>query len=90
MGDDSDPFKTPIGSDITKLRYQPNFSRSTDVDKRLGALTSDEYKKFNEYLYATRPDLYTQARPFSSGKLGITFLKSSVNALPLCTGLTSE
>jgi hypothetical protein len=68
-GDDSDPFKTPIGSDITKLRFQPNFSRSTDVDKRLGALTSDEYKKFNEFLFATRPDLYTQARPFSSGKI---------------------
>jgi hypothetical protein len=74
-GDDSDPFKTPIGSDITKLRYQPNFSRSTDVDKRLGALTSDEYKKFNEYLYATRPDLYAQARPLSSGKLPASVIK---------------
>ena len=74
-GDDSDPFKTPIGSDITNLRYQPNFSRSTDVDKRLGALTSDEYKKFNEYLYATRPDLYAQARPLSSGKLPASVIK---------------
>jgi hypothetical protein len=74
-GDDSDPFKTPTGSDITKLRYQPNFSRSTDIGKRLGALTSDEYKKFNEYLYATRPDLYAQARPFSSGKLPASVIK---------------
>jgi hypothetical protein len=69
MGDDETSFKTPIGSDITKLRYQPNFSRSTDIGKRLGALTSDEYKKFNEYLYATRPDLYAKARPLSSGKI---------------------
>ena len=79
MGNDSDPFKTPIGSDITKLRYQPNFSRSTDVGKRLGALTSDEYKKFNEYLYATRPDLYAQARPFSSGKLPATIAQLLIN-----------
>ena len=79
MGDDSDPFKTPIGSDITKLRFQPNFSRSTDVDKRLGALTSDEYKKFNEFLFATRPDLYAKARPFQSGKLPATIAQLLIN-----------
>jgi hypothetical protein len=56
---------TVLGSDITKLRYQPNFSRSTDVGRRLGALTSEDYKKFNEFLFATRPDLYAQARPLS-------------------------
>jgi hypothetical protein len=75
LGEDETPFETPIGSDITKLRFQPNFSKSTDVGKRLGALTSDEYKKFNEFLYATRPDLYAKARPFSSGKLPNEILK---------------
>ena len=91
MGDDSDPFKTPIGSDITKLRYQPNFSRSTDVDKRLGALTSDEYKKFNEYLYATRPDLYTQARPFSSGKIPAIAAQFLINPTKnITTGITNS
>ena len=78
-GDDSDPFKTPTGSDITNLRFQPNFSRSTDIGKRLGALTSDEYKKFNEYLYATRPDLYAKARPFQSGKLPTTIAQLLIN-----------
>ena len=78
-GDDPDPFKTPIGSDITKLRYQPNFSRSTDVGRRLGPLTSEDYMKFNQYLYATRPDLYTQARPVSSGKLPATIIKLLAN-----------
>ena len=75
LGEDETPFETPIGSDITKLRFQPNFSKSTDVGKRLGALTSDEYKKFNEFLYATRPDLYAKARPLSSGKLPNEILK---------------
>jgi len=79
MGADETLFKTPTGSDITNLRFQPNFSRSTDVGKRLGALTSDEYKKFNEYLYATRPDLYAQARPLSSGKLPATILQLLAN-----------
>ena len=32
-------------------------------------LTSDQYRQFNEYLYSRRPDLFIEARPFSSGDL---------------------
>tara|TARA_A100000172_G_scaffold5518_1_gene3195 strand:+ start:48 stop:1244 length:1197 start_codon:yes stop_codon:yes gene_type:complete len=66
-GDDPNPFKTK-NMPISDIRMQPDLNR-------LGPLTSDEYKKFNEYLYATRPDLYAQARPFSSGKLPASVIK---------------
>ena len=66
-GDDPNPFKTK-NMPISDIRMQPDLNR-------LGPLTSDEYKKFNEYLYATRPDLYAQARPFSSGKLPASLIK---------------
>jgi len=61
MGDDPDPFKTK-NVPISDIRMQPDLNR-------LGPLTSEDYRKFNQYLFATRPDLYAQARPFSSGKI---------------------
>ena len=57
---------------ISDIRMQPDLNR-------LGPLTSEDYKKFNEYLYATRPDLYAQARPFSSGKLPATIAQLLIN-----------
>ena len=71
MGDDPDPFKTK-NVPISDIRMQPDLNR-------LGPLTSEDYKKFNEYLYATRPDLYAQARPLSSGKLPATILQLLAN-----------
>ena len=67
MGQDFEPFKTkniPVG----QIRNQPDLNR-------LGPLSSEDYKKFNEFLYATRPDLYAKARPFSSGKLPASIIK---------------
>tara|TARA_R100001443_G_scaffold24120_1_gene36263 strand:- start:117 stop:1256 length:1140 start_codon:yes stop_codon:yes gene_type:complete len=67
MGEDYEPFKTkniPVG----QIRNQPDLNR-------LGPLSSEDYKKFNEFLYATRPDLYAKARPFSSGKLPASIIK---------------
>jgi hypothetical protein len=71
MGDDPDPFKTK-NVPISDIRMQPDL-------KNLGPLTSEDYRKFNQYLYATRPDLYTQARPLSSGKLPATILQLLAN-----------
>ena len=71
MGEDYEPFKTkniPVG----QIRNQPDLNR-------LGPLSSEDYKKFNEFLYATRPDLYAKARPFSSGKLPATIIKLLAN-----------
>jgi hypothetical protein len=67
LGEDSDPFKTK-NVPVSDIRMQP------DLD-RLGPLTSEDYRKFNQYLFATRPDLYAQARPFSSGKLPTSLIK---------------
>ena len=67
MGEDYEPFKTkniPVG----QIRNQPDLNR-------LGPLSSEDYKKFNEFLYASRPDLYAKARPFSSGKLPASIIK---------------
>ena len=70
-GDDPNPFKTK-NMPISDIRMQPDLNR-------LGPLTSEDYMKFNQYLYATRPDLYTQARPLSSGKLPATIIKLLAN-----------
>ena len=67
MGEDYEPFKTkniPVG----QIRNQPDLNR-------LGPLSSEDYKKFNEFVYASRPDLYAKARPFSSGKLPASIIK---------------
>ena len=67
MGEDYEPFKTkniPVG----QIRNQPDLNR-------LGPLSSEDYKKFNEVLYASRPDLYAKERPFSSGKLPASIIK---------------
>ena len=67
MGEDYEPFKTkniPVG----QIRNQPDLNR-------LGPLSSEDYKKFNEFLYASRPDLYAKARPFSSVKLPASIIK---------------
>ena len=71
MGEDYEPFKTkniPVG----QIRNQPDLNR-------LGPLSSEDYKKFNEFLYASRPDLYAKARPFSSGKLPASIIKFLAN-----------
>jgi|9_EtaG_2_1085328.scaffolds.fasta_scaffold42865_2 hypothetical protein len=41
-------------------------------------LSGPEYAKFNQYLYSMRPDLYSQARPFSSGRIIPDLLKSGI------------
>lgn len=41
-------------------------------------LTSPEYMKFNQFLYSMRPDLYSQARPVSSGALIPNLIKSGI------------
>jgi len=71
MGDDPDPFKTK-NVPISDIRMQPDLNR-------LGPLTSEDYRKFNQYLYATRPDLYAQARPLSSGKLPANIIQLLTN-----------
>ena len=71
MGDDPDPFKTK-NVPISDIRMQPDLNR-------LGPLTSEDYRKFNQYLYATRPDLYAQARPLSSGKLPANIIQLLAN-----------
>ena len=59
---------------VSQMQPTINYLR----DPRRGALTSDEYRQLNEYLYATRPDLYGQARPFSSGRIIPDLLKSGI------------
>ena len=38
-----------------------------------------DYKKFNEFLFATRPDLFGRARPFSSGQATPNILRALFN-----------
>ena len=71
MGQDFEPFKT-INIPVSQIRNQPNLDR-------LGPLTSEDYRKFNQFLFATRPDLFGRARPFSSGQILPDLLKLAVS-----------
>tara|TARA_R100001224_G_C4017898_1_gene148335 strand:- start:13 stop:1164 length:1152 start_codon:yes stop_codon:yes gene_type:complete len=68
---DYEQFKTK-NIPVEQIRNQPDLNR-------LGPLSSEDYKKFNEFLYASRPDLYAKARPFSSGKLPASIIKFLAN-----------
>ena len=64
--------------DVIKSNPFAQFRNQPDLN-RLGPLTSEDYRKFNQYLYATRPDLYAQARPLSSGKLPANIIQLLTN-----------
>jgi len=64
--------------DAIKKNQFAQFRNQPDLN-RFGPLTSEDYKKFNEFLFATRPDLYAQARPLSSGKLPATIAQLLIN-----------
>mgnify|MGYP003645787936 CR=1 FL=1 len=64
--------------DVIKSNPFAQFRNQPDLN-RFGPLTSENYKKFNEFLFATRPDLYAQARPFQSGKLPATIIQLLAN-----------
>jgi len=78
LSKDDNFFKSGKGAGdflkVSQLRPTIDYLR----DPKRGALTSDEYRQLNEYLYGTRPDLYSQARPFSSGKIIPDLLKSGI------------
>ena len=78
LSEDDNFFKSGKGAgDFLKVsQMQPTIDYLRDP--RRGALTSDEYKQLNEYLYGTRPDLYGQARPVSSGRIIPDLLKSGI------------
>ena len=48
-------------------------------------LTSDQYRQFNEYLYSRRPDLFIEARPFSSGDLLPKLVSTAISPLGTMT-----
>lgn len=64
--------------DVIKSNPFAQFRNQPDLN-RFGPLTSEDYKKFNEFLFATRPDLYAKARPFQSGKLPATIAQLFIN-----------
>ena len=78
LSKDDNFFKSGKGAGdflkVSQLRPTIDYLR----DPKRGALTSDEYRQLNEYLYGTRPDLYSQARPFSSGALIPNLIKSGI------------
>jgi len=83
MGEDYEPFKT-INIPVSQIRNQPNLNR-------LGPLTSEDYRKFNQFLFATRPDLFGKARPFSSGQILPDLLKLAVSPVGIAgTGVANQ
>ena len=83
MGQDFEPFKT-INIPVSQIRNQPDLNR-------LGPLTSEDYRKFNQFLFATRPDLFGKARPFSSGQILPNLLKLAVSPLGIAgTGVANQ
>ena len=83
MGQDFEPFKT-INIPVSQIRNQPNLDR-------LGPLTSEDYRKFNQFLFATRPDLFGRARPFSSGQILPDLFKLAVSPVGIAgTGIANQ
>jgi len=83
MGQDFEPFKT-INIPVSQIRNQPDLNR-------LGPLTSEDYRKFNQFLFATRPDLFGKARPFSSGQILPDLLKLAVSPVGIAgTGIANQ
>jgi len=76
--------------DVIKNNPFAQFRNQPDLN-RFGSLTSEDYKKFNEFLFATRPDLYAKARPFQSGKLPATIAQLLINPTSTFTkGITNS
>jgi len=76
--------------DVIKNNPFAQFRNQPDLN-RFGPLTSEDYKKFNEFLFATRPDLYAKARPFQSGKLPATIAQLLINPTSTFTkGITNS
>jgi len=83
MGEDFEPFKT-INIPVSQIRNQPDLNR-------LGPLTSEDFRKFNEFLFATRPDLIAKARPFTSGQTLPNFIKLALNPVGIAgTGVANQ
>ena len=83
MGQDFEPFRTK-NIPVSQIRNQPNLDR-------LGPLTSEDYRKFNQFLFATRPDLFGRARPFSSGQILPDLLKLAVSPVGIAgTGIANQ
>ena len=76
----------PEGLDLTTVEDFKVENLPIDVlrDPKTG-FTSDQYRQFNEYLYSMRPDLFTEARPFSSGALLPKLVSTAVNPMGVMT-----
>ena len=76
----------PKGLDLTTVEDFKVKNLPIDVlrDPKTG-FTSDQYRQFNEYLYSMRPDLFTEARPFSSGALLPKLVSTAVNPMGVMT-----
>tara|TARA_R100000329_G_scaffold58461_1_gene52760 strand:+ start:216 stop:1238 length:1023 start_codon:yes stop_codon:yes gene_type:complete len=67
---------------LLKTKNMPiSFIRNDPSRGFTGPFNSEQFKKFNEFLYASRPELYGQARPFSSGRALPNLIRAGVNPL---------
>ena len=67
---------------LLKTKNMPiSFIRNDPSRGFTGPFNSEQFKKFNEFLYASRPELYAQARPFSSGRALPNLIRAGVNPL---------
>jgi len=69
-------------SNLLKTKNMPiSFIRNDPYRGFTGPFNSEQFKKFNEFLYASRPELYAKARPFSSGRALPNLIRAGVNPL---------
>ena len=67
---------------LLKTKNMPiSFIRNDPSRGFTGPFNSEQFRKFNEFLYASRPELYAQARPFSSGRALPNLIRAGVNPL---------
>ena len=67
---------------LLKTKNMPiSFIRNDPSRGFTGPFNSEQFKKFNEFLYASRPELYAKARPFSSGRALPNLIRAGVNPL---------
>ena len=67
---------------LLKTKNMPiSFIRNDPSRGFTGPFNSEQFRKFNEFLYASRPELYAKARPFSSGRALPNLIRAGVNPL---------
>ena len=67
---------------LLKTKNMPiSFIRNDPSRGFTGPFNSEQFRKFNEFLYASRPQLYAKARPFSSGRALPNLIRSGLNPL---------